>query len=150
MRLRTILIGAAIVAVSFLGATVAMQFLSRPGSVDVGPGRGAAAKQVTRTSMIVDPYRHRALGNPGCAGGAAPRNLTGKRDNPAPRALQRRYRLDHGARPARRDGRPEGLAISTLLTGTLHVTGQIAAQVGNIGGALGNILNQNLGQGLQI
>jgi len=34
------------------------------------------------------------------------------------------------------------MAVSTPLNGTLHVTGQIASQVGNIGGALGNILDR--------
>jgi hypothetical protein len=57
MRLRNILIGVAIVVASFLGASVAMQFLSpgpandqRPALVEVPP-----LKQLSRTSMIVTP-----------------------------------------------------------------------------------------------
>jgi hypothetical protein len=81
---------------------------------------------------------------------SAPRNLTGKRENPISQLLSNAdigWTIGRG--PLAVTGRPDGMAVSTVLTGALHVTGQIAAQVGNIGGALGGIVNQNLGQGLQ-
>jgi hypothetical protein len=152
MRFRTILIGSAIVAVSFLGATVAMQVLSsgpssapKPALVEAPPLR-----EVTRTSMIVTPTAIALTAIRDALDASAPRNVTGKRENPISQLLSNAdIGWTVGRGPLAVAGRPEGLAVSTLLTGTLHVTGQIAAQVGNIGGALGGILNQKLGQGLQ-
>ena len=152
MRLRTILIGVAIVAVSFLGASVAMQMLSpgpasdrRPALVEVPP-----LKHISRTSMIVTPTVIALSAIRDALEATAPRNLTGKRDNPVTSLLSNAdigWTMARG--PLAVTGRPEGLAVSTLLTGTLHVTGQISTQAGNLGGALGNIINQNLGQNLQ-
>jgi hypothetical protein len=152
MRLRTILIGGAIVAASFLGATVAMQILSpgpgsdqRPALVEVPPLR-----EVTRTSMIVTPTVIALTAIRDVLEASAPRNLAGKADNPVTQLLSNAdigWTIGRG--PLAVTGRPDALAVNTSLNGTLHVTGQIAAQVGNIGGALGGILNQKLGQGLQ-
>src|SRR3984893_10834964 len=152
MRLRTILIGVAIVAVSFLGVSVAMQVLSpgpgsdqRPALAEVPP-----LKQASRTSMIVTPTAIALTAIRDVLDAAAPRNLTGKADNPVAQLLSNAdIGWTMGRGPLAVTGRPDAMAVSTALTGTLHVTGQIAAQVGNIGGALGGILNQGLGQGLQ-
>jgi hypothetical protein len=153
MRSRTILIGATVVLVSFLGATAALQFLSsgpavndqKPSLVEVPPLR-----EITRTSMIVTPTAIALTAIRDALDASAPRNLTGKADNPVQQLLSNAdigWTIGRG--PLAVTGRPDGLAVSSLLSGTLHVTGQIAAQVGNIGGALGGILNQKLGQGLQ-
>jgi Domain of unknown function (DUF4403) len=152
MRLRTILIGVAIVAASFLGASVAMQVLSpgpgrdqRPALVEVPP-----LKQASRTSMIVTPTAIALTAIRDALDASAPRNLTGKADNPVSQLLSNAdIGWTVGRGPLAVTGRPDAMAVSTALTGTLHVTGQIAAQVGNLGGALGGIINQNLGQGLQ-
>jgi hypothetical protein len=152
MRLRTILIAVAIVVASFLGASVAMQVLSsgagsdrRPALVEVPP-----LKQVSRTSVIVTPAAIALTAIRDALEASAPRNLTGKRENPISQLLSNAdIGWTMGRGPLVVSGRPDALAVSTALTGTLHVTGQIAAQVGNIGGALGGIINQNLGQGLQ-
>jgi hypothetical protein len=152
MRLRTILIGVAILVASFLGASVAMQVLSpgadsgqRPALVEVPP-----LKQASRTSVVVTPTAIALTAIRDVLDAAAPRNLTGKRENPLSQLLSNAdvgWTIGRG--PLAVTGRPDGMAVSTALTGTLHVTGQIATQVGNIGGALGGIVNQNLGQGLQ-
>jgi hypothetical protein len=152
MRLRTILIGAAIVVASFLGASVAMQVLvpgpvsdQRPALVEVPP-----LKQISRTSMIVTPTAIALTAIQAALDASAPRDLSGKRENPISQLLSNAdigWTIGRG--PLAVTGRPEALAVSTLLTGTLHVTGQIATQAGNLGGALGGIINQNLGQGLQ-
>ncbi len=154
MRVRTILIGVAIVVASFLGASVAMQVLSpgpspgsdqRPALVEVPP-----LKQISRTSMIVTPIAIALTAIRDALDASAPRNLTGKRENPISQLLSNAdigWTIGRG--PLAVTGRPDAMAVSTALTGTLHVTGQIAGQVGNIGGALGGIINQNLGQGLQ-
>ncbi len=154
MRLRTILIGVAILFASFLGASVAMQFLApasapvtdqRPALVEVPP-----LKQLSRTSMIVTPTAIALTAIRDALEASAPRNLSGKRDNPISQVLTNAdigWTIGRG--PLAVTGSAAGMAVSTPLNGTLHVTGQIASQVGNIGGALGGIINQNLGQGLQ-
>jgi hypothetical protein len=152
MRLRTILIGVAVVAASFLGASVAMQVLS-PGAGNVQPPALVEVpplKQISRTSMIVTPTAIALTAIRDALDAAAPRNLTGKRENPISQLLSNAdIGWTMGRGPLAVTGRPEAMAISTALTGTLHVTGQISTQAGNIGGALGGIINQNLGQGLQ-
>ncbi len=152
MRWRTILIGVAIVIASFVGATAAMQFLfgvtvtaPPPALVEVPP-----LKEVSRTSVVVTPIAIALSAIQDALEASAPRNLTGKRDNPVSQLLSNAdigWTINRGALAV--TGRPDGLAVSTVLNGTLHVTGQIASQVGNIGGALGGIINQNLGQSLQ-
>jgi Domain of unknown function (DUF4403) len=152
MRLRTILIGVAIVAASFLGASVAMQVLSpgpgsdqHPALIEVPP-----LKQVSRTSMIVTPTAIALTAIRDVLDASAPRDLTGKRENPLSQLLSNAdigWTIGRG--PLAVTGRPDAVAVATALTGTLHVTGQISTQAGNLGGALGGIINQNLGQGLQ-
>jgi hypothetical protein len=80
----------------------------------------------------------------------APRSLAGKRDNPLSELLSKAdigWTLARG--PIAIAGRTEALTISTALNGTLHVTGQLGTQAASVGGALGGLLNSNLGQGLQ-
>ncbi len=152
MRLRNILIGVAVVGASFLGASFALQVLS-PGPGAVQPPavvEPPPLKQVSRTSTIVTPTAIALTAIRDVLEAAAPRNLSGKRDNPVSQLLSNAdigWTMSRG--PLAVTGRPDAMAVSTVLNGTLHVTGQIAAQVGNLGGALGGILNQNLGQGLQ-
>jgi hypothetical protein len=152
MRLRTILIAVAILVASFLGATVAMQVLlpgpvsdQRPALVEVPP-----LKQISRTSMIVTPTAIALTAIRDALEAAAPRDLSGKRENPISQLLSNAdIGWTVGRGPLAVTGRPDALAVASALTGTLHVTGQISAQAGNLGGALGGIINQNLGQSLQ-
>jgi hypothetical protein len=81
----------------------------------------------------------------------APRDLSGKRDNPLGQLLTNAelgWTIAHG--PLALTGRPEGLAIVAPLNGTFRLTGQIGAQVGNqvgaIAGALGGIVTDQLGK----
>jgi hypothetical protein len=152
MSLRTILIGAAIILASFLGATVGMQLLSGgvgtvtpPALVEMPP-----LKPMSRTSVVVTPTTITLSAIRDALDAQAPRNLSGKRDNPVSQLLSNAdigWTIARG--PLTVTGRPDAMAVATPLNGTLHVTGQIAAQVGNIGGALGGIVNRNLGQDLQ-
>ena len=118
MRLRTILIGAAIVGASFLGASVAMQVLSpgpgsdqRPALVEVPP-----LKQVSRTSMIVTPTAIALTAIRDALDASAPRNLTGKRENPISQLLSNAdIGWTMGRGPLAVTGRPEAMAISSAL-----------------------------------
>src|SRR5437868_11422180 len=90
MRLRTILIAVLVLTVSFGGALFAMQWLS-PGSVaDRRPvlAETPPLPPVTRTSVIVGPTAIALSAIRDSLEREAPRNLTGKRDNPVSQLLQ--------------------------------------------------------------
>jgi hypothetical protein len=152
MSLRTILFGAAILIASFLVATLGLHFWSggaapvaTPTLVEVPP-----LKALSRTSVVITPTAIALTAIRDALDASAPRNLSAKRDNPVSQLLSNAdigWTIGRG--PLTVTGRSDAMAVSTALTGTLHVTGQIATQVGNIGGALGGIVNQNLGRGLQ-
>ena len=81
---------------------------------------------------------------------AAPRNLVGKRDNPLPQLLsnaEMNWTVTRGRLAV--TGRPDGLAVSTNLTGTFQATGQVAGDAGNLAGALGGLLGGRLGERVQ-
>jgi uncharacterized protein DUF4403 len=152
MRVRTIVLGVAVIAASFAVATLAMRLTSpgagdaaRPTLVEVPP-----LKPVTRTSVIVTPTAIALTAIRDAMEPIAPRNLSGKRDNPLTQLLSN---ADIGwtltRSPLAVSGRSDGLAMSTVLTGTLRATGQISAQAGNLTGALGGLINDKLGQNLQ-
>lgn len=147
-----VLMGVAILVASFVGANPAMQLLSPPAVspplpplADVPP-----LPRVSRISTIVTPTAIALTAIRDALDAAAPRNLTGKRENPISQLLSNAdigWTIGRG--PLAVTARGDAMAVATVLNGTLHVTGQIASQVGNLGGALGNVINQNLGQGLQ-
>ena len=78
---------------------------------------------------------------------AAPRDLAGKRENPLPQLLSNAeigWTVARG--PLTVSGRPDGLAVSTALTGTFRATGRWPARAGNLAGAIGGLLGGRLGQ----
>lgn len=151
MRLRTVVIGLAILLASFLGASLAMQLLSPSGgSAHPVVAEVPPLKAESRASMIVTPAAISLSAIRDVLDASAPRDLTGKPENPVSQLLSNAdIGWTVGRSPLTVTGRPDAIAVSTTINGTLHVTGQIAAQAGNLGGALGGIVNRNLGQGLQ-
>jgi hypothetical protein len=146
-----IAIGVLVVAVSFGGAVWTMQLIfgaepgRRPALVEVPP-----LPPVTRTSMIVAPVEVALTAVRDAMDAAAPRDLTGKRENPVSQLLsnaQIGWTVARG--PLAVAGRPDALAISTPLAGTFRATGQIASEAGNLTGAIGSFLGGSLGQSLQ-
>jgi hypothetical protein len=146
-----IVAGVVVLVGSFAGALWALNAFfpaarSRPPAVAAMP----PLKPATRTSTITAPIAIALTTVRDALEERAPRNLTGKSDNPLGELLGKAdigWTLTRG--PFAVAGRSEALTISTALNGTLRITGQIATQAGNIGGTLGNLLNSNLGQGLQ-
>jgi hypothetical protein len=105
---------------------------------------------VTRSSMIVAPVAVAESAIREALEAQAPRNLSGKKDNPLAQLLAN---ADLGwtvmRSPLHVTGRSDALLISTVLTGTLHVTGELGDVAGSLTGALGGLINRNLGQNLQ-
>jgi hypothetical protein len=154
MRLRTILIGVAILIVAFLGASFALQWTTS------GPASGGAGAPklvevpplpaVTSTSVVITPTAIALNAIRDALDAQAPRNLTGKRDNPISKLLSNaEIGWTVTRSPLSVSGQSDALALSTVLNGTLRATGQLGAQAGNVIGALGSVLDQNLGKNLQ-
>ena len=153
MRFRTILFGIAILAVTFIGATFAMQVLwpaaetsRRPALADVPP-----LPPVSRTSTIVAPTVITLGAIRDMLEATAPRDLSGKRDNVVSKLLSNAeigWQVNRG--PLGVFGKPDALGVSTVLNGTLRATGQIATNAaGGLGGVLSGVLGQEVGRSVE-
>jgi len=147
-----IAIGGLIVVASFGGAIFAMNMLSSGGGSDTRPALVAVPplQPVTRTSMVVTPAAIALTAIRDAMERTAPRDLSGKRDNPISQLLSNaELGWTVGRGPLAVTGKPEALAVSTALTGTFRATGQLSNQAGNLTGAIGNLLGGSLGQNVQ-
>jgi hypothetical protein len=149
-----IALGALAVILAVVVALVAVLFLwpagpeTRPALADSPP-----LQPVTRTSVVIAPAAIALTAIRDAMEAQAPRDLSGKRDNPLGQLLTNAelgWTINRG--PLALTSRAEGLSIAAPLTGTFRLTGQIGAQVGNtvggITGALGGLLNEQLGKQL--
>lgn len=150
MRLRNILIGLVIAVLAFAGATFAMQVFWPPES----PSRAPALTEVpplppvTRGSVILAPIRVALPAIAEFMEANAPPEMSGKRDFNVGRVInsgELNWTVKRG--PLAVSGKPETIAVSTPLTGTVRATGQLSAQAGGIAGAIGELLGQNGGRG---
>jgi hypothetical protein len=77
---------------------------------------------------------------------AAPRDFSGKPDNPVSKLLSKAEIGWNASRtPLTVTGRSDGVTVATSINGALRVTGQIADQAGNLTGALTGLVNSGLG-----
>jgi hypothetical protein len=146
MRLKTILIAAAVLAVSFFVSLKAIDWLS--------PGGGNAPvlvelpplPPVPRTSTIIAPIAITLTAIRDAADRGTPRNFAGKAANPVEQLLQNADINWTAARgPITASGAQDVLTLSTPLTGSLNVTGSLSAKVtGAVGDALGGLLGGNV------
>ncbi len=77
----------------------------------------------------------------------APRNLTGKRDNPLSDLLGKAdigWNINRG--PLAVDGRTDGMAITTTVNGQLRATGQLGEQASQLTNQLGGLIGGNIGR----
>lgn len=145
-------VGAAFVlGLSFAGANWALNHFFPPESdakkavANLPPPPPLPA--ATRASQVIAPVAiplnliRQTLDN------AAPRELAGKNDNPVSSLLSK---ADIGITMSRGTmaiaGKPNEITVTTPLTGQLKITGQIAAQAGNLTGAISGLLGQSLGR----
>ena len=143
MRLKTILLGIAVVAVSFFVSLKAMDWLSprstvpAPVLVELPPLPAAP-----RSSSIVAPIVITLTAIRDAADRGAPRTFAGKADNPVAQILQNAdigWTASRG--PISATGAQDVLSLATPLTGTLKVTGALSAKAtGAVGDALGSLL----------
>src|SRR5262249_36068501 len=146
-----IAVGALFLVVSFAGALWALNaFFPSGGARQPSLAALPPLKPATRSSTITAPIAVALTAIRDTMEQHAPRELSGKRDNPLSQLLGKAdigWTLTRG--PFSVVGGPGGLVVSTALNGTLRVTGQIADQAGNVGGALGNLLGGDVGRNLQ-
>jgi hypothetical protein len=153
MRIRTIVIGIAVMAIAFLGATLAMQVLSpvaensrRPALAEVPP-----LPPISRTSTIMAPTVITLGAIREMLEAVAPRDLSGKRNDIASKLLSNAeigWTVNRG--PLGVFGKPDVIGVSTVLTGSLRAVGQLSNQAaGGLGGAIGGILGKDLGRNIE-
>jgi hypothetical protein len=151
--MRRILLGGLIVVALVVGAALAAMTFLPPSAPERRPAlaENPPLKPVTRTSVVVAPAAIALTAIRDALEAQAPRDLSGKRDNPLGQLLQNAelgWTMSRGALAIA--GRPEGLTVAAPLNGTFRLTGQIGAQVGdqvgNITGMLGGLLNDQLGK----
>src|SRR4051794_22182036 len=145
MRLKTILIAVALLAVSFFISLKAMDWLSpRGGSapvlVELPP-----LPQVPRTSTIIAPVAITLNAIRDAADRGTPRTFAGKAANPVEQILQNADIGWTAARgPITATAAQEVLTLTTPLTGTLNITGSLSSKVtGAVGDVLGGLLGGN-------
>lgn len=147
MRVKTVTIGIGVVAVAFFASLKAMDWLA-PGANVKAPVLVVLPPlpQTPRTSTILTPIAI-PLGTIRTAAEAGtPRTFAGKAPNPVPQILQNADINWTAARgPIAATGTQNALTLSSPLTGTLNVTGQLSAGVkGALGDALGSLLGGNV------
>ncbi|MCZ7659115.1 MAG: DUF4403 family protein [Xanthobacteraceae bacterium] len=104
----------------------------------------------TRTSRMVTPVAVALPAIRDALEAAAPRDLSGKRDNPLGELLKNAELGWSVARgPLALAGRPEGLIVTAPLNGSFRATGQLATQAGNVGGAIAGLLGSDIGRSVQ-
>jgi hypothetical protein len=154
MNLRTIILGAVIVAASFLGATVLLNLLwptapslqkGRPALVAVPP-----LQPLTGTSTVLAPAAIALGAIRDALEAQAPRNLSGKPQNPVSQLLSNaELNFDIARGPLAVSGRPDALIVVTPLTGKFQATGQIAGGANSLSNKLGNLVGGSVGQTVQ-
>jgi hypothetical protein len=153
LSLRAVVLGSGVVVVFFGGTLWALNTFfpanpmqeSRPALTALHP-----LAQVTRTSVVVAPVAVAATAIRDIMEANAPRNLTGKNENPLADLLGKAdigWNVSRG--PISVQGAGGALNIGTTLNGALRATGQIANQTGNLTGALTGLLGGSLGDNVQ-
>jgi hypothetical protein len=149
-----IVLGLLVIVLAVVAALVAL--LLWPSGPDRRPvlADSPPLQPATRTSVVIAPTAIALAAIRDALETQAPRDLSGKRDNPVGQLLQNAelgWTISRG--PLALAGRPEGMTIVAPLNGAFRLTGQIGSQignqVGNITGALGGVLSGALGQQLQ-
>jgi hypothetical protein len=146
MRLKTLLLAAAVIAVSFLVSLKAMDWLSPHGNVTAPVlAELPPLPPASRSSIIVAPVAVSLAAIRDVADRAAPRTFAGKADNPASQILQNAdigWTASRG--PIAAAGAQDVLSLTTALTGTLNATGSLSSKTtGAVANALGSLLGSN-------
>jgi len=141
-----------LVAASSVGIASTVAVLSRGAATDGHPpvAERPRLEPVTRTSILVVPVTIAMSSIGEAMEAAAPRELAGtgavsQRDVLVDAALQ--WTATRG--PLVVAGRPDALAVSTPLAGSVRATGRLPKQMGELGAMIGGMIGGDLGRQLQ-
>ncbi len=147
VSLKTILVGIAVVAVSFFVSLKAMDWIAprsrtpAPLLVELPP-----LPPVSKRSFVLAPVAIALTAIRDAADRAAPHNFAGKADNPVSQILQNAdigWTASRG--PIVATGGQDVLSLATPLTGKLNVTGSLSSKAtGAVGDALAGVLGGNV------
>src|SRR5580692_7471808 len=146
VSLKTILLGIAVVVVSFFVSLKTMDWVwpravPAPVLAELPP-----LPPTSRVSSIIVPVSVAISAIRDVADRAAPRNFAGKAENPVSQILQNAdigWTASRGAITA--TGAQDVLSLTTPLTGKLNVTGSLSSKAtGAVGNALGSLLGGNV------
>ncbi|MBR0697181.1 DUF4403 family protein [Bradyrhizobium lablabi] len=147
MHPKTILIGVSVVAVSFLVSLKAMDWLAPRATVPPPPlAQLPPLSPAPRTSTVVAQVAVTLSAIRDAAERSAPKQFSGKADNPVSQILQNAdigWTASRG--PIAVSGGQDVLTLTTPIGGTLNVTGSLSAKAtGAVGDALGSLLGGNV------
>jgi len=154
MNLRAIIVGAAVIAVSFAAATVLLNRLS-PSAPSLKEGRPALTavpplQPLAGTSTVLAPVAIALNVIRDALEAQAPHNLSGKPQNPVSQLLTNaEMTFDIARGPLSVSGRPDALIVVTPLNGTFKAAGQIASGANSVVGSVGNLIGGSVGQSVQ-
>lgn len=154
MRIRNVVLGALVIVVAFIGASLLMDVLwpppvpqaNRPPLVAVPP-----LSPLTGTSTVLAPTAIALSALAQALDAQAPRQLSGKPQNPVGKLLsnaQLNFSVNRGAIQV--TGQPGVLVVTTPLQGQFEalgtVTGAVGTGVSAVGNTLGGLIGGNAGQ----
>jgi hypothetical protein len=146
--MRKILVGVLIVAVCFGVALWGIDFFwGSPTTKRPEIAAPAPLKPVSRLSTIIAPVAVANAAIRDVMEARAPRDLTGKRENPLSDLLGKAdigWNIARG--PLAVAGRGENLVVTTAVNGQLRATGQLGEEAGQLTGQLGNLLGGHIGR----
>jgi uncharacterized protein DUF4403 len=149
--MRKILIGAAVFAAFFVVSLWAIDAVWPPEAPRRLPQVSTPPlAAMTKTSFVIAPVAVADSAIREALEAAAPRDLTGKRDNPLTDLLSKAeigWTMTRG--PLGVSGRSDALVVVTPLNGTLRLTGQIGNQAANLGGRIAGLAGAQVGQAVQ-
>ena len=154
MNIRTIIVGALIVVIAFIGASALLNLLW-PSTTPLQQGRPALVavpplQPLTGTSTVLAPAAIALTAIREALDAQAPRNLSGKPQNPVSQLLTNAdLNFDIARGPFTVSGRPDALVVVTPLTGQFKATGTIASGANSVGNTIGNLVGGSVGQAVQ-
>lgn len=147
-----IVVGALVLGASFIGGLSTIDWIwprdvsgPRPVLAAMPPLPAAA-----HSSVVVAPTMIALSAVRETMEQAAPRDFTGKRENPLSELLAKAdigWTVTRG--PISLAGRADALAISTDLSGKLRATGQIASEAANVGAAVAGLFDADFARNVQ-
>jgi Domain of unknown function (DUF4403) len=149
MRMRTIILAVLVVAVAFIGATMALNMLwptsletERPALVAVPP-----LPPLTGTSTVLTPVTIAMPAIRDALEAQAPHDFSGKARNPMPQILSNtdlNFTINRG--PLDVAGKADALVVTAPLSGTFQARGELNGTVRAIGGAISSLLGGGIGR----